>query len=283
MPVKSPSRKGRPPAPRPRQQHTLVSSPHWDQPAPPPLPAIIPAAAPRPAHVVRGAGEPELMGCIERRREAFRGTRRPLPARRASYTRLRASGRPTANGGTPIIPSLCPIQDTTQFPYRVVCLLEIHTRTGEVLQGSGWLASPNTIITAGHCVFQREYLAWASYIRVHLAVNGTGNEHYEVQQTQHINSVAEWTQQGDESYDYGRVVLPNPVDAGNMGYTALTDQQLQALLIAILGYPAEGTADHETMWGDQGFLTGISPTQIHYAAQTREGMSGGPVFYTDGD
>lgn len=282
MAARSESKQGRPPSGRPRQQHTLVSSPYCNQPAPPSLPDIIPAGIPKPAGVVRGDGEPILMTCVERRRDALKGTPR-LAARHASYTRTNAGGRPAANGSGPVIPSLVQITDTTQFPYRVVCLLEIHTAGGTVLQGSGWLVSPNTIITAGHCVFQREYNAWASYILVHLAVNGTANEFYIVQQTQDIHSVAEWTQGGDQSYDYGCIVLPTPVDAGNMGYTSLTDEQLKSLLIAILGYPAEQTPDHETMWGDQGFLTGVSPTQIYYALQTLEGMSGGPVFYTNGD
>ena len=95
---------------------------------------------------------------------------------------------------------------------------------------------------------------------------------------------SQWTNEGNQAYDYGAIILSNAIDGvGQFGFTSLSDSDLQSLLVTILGYPAENTPDHETMWGDQGFLLGVSPTQIYYGMQTVEGMSGGPVFYTVGN
>jgi len=86
------------------------------------------------------------------------------------------------------------------------------------------------------------------------------------------------------AYDVGAIILPNAFAGppGNFGCTRVpSDSELDSLLVALLGYPV-GVAP-QTMWGDQGFLIGVSPIQIYYDIETEGGMSGGPVFYTEGD
>jgi V8-like Glu-specific endopeptidase len=248
------------------------------------LPQIIPAGSPKPEGVIRGEGEPLLMGNVERRRNALKNARR-LDARLASYGP--GNDLPPCAGTadpSPIL-SLVQIPDTTDVPYRQVALLEICTVAGSTLQGTGWLASPNLVVTAGHCVYQRQFKSWARKIRVHLAVNGTGQEWYDVQESHNLQSVREWTDDGDETFDIGAIILPNAFAGppGQFGYDRIhSDAELETKVIVLLGYPSEGTADHETMWGDQGFLVAASPSQIFYDMESREGMSGCPVFYTTG-
>jgi V8-like Glu-specific endopeptidase len=262
-----------------------VQSPYANDPAPPPLPEVIPQDAPKPAGVLRGEGEKLLMGNIQRRRSLL-AQRERIDARLASYGPPDgASPCAASNGRSPIL-SLVEIPDTTQLPYYQVALLEIFPVAGQRLQGSGWLAAPNLIVTAGHCVFQRNLNSWARTIRVHLGVNGTGQELYQVKESHNLHSVSEWKDQGNQAFDIGAIILTNAFEGppGNFGYDRIpTDDELRDLLVSLLGYPSEGTPDRETMWGDQGFLTGISPTQIYYGFESRGGMSGGPVFYTVGD
>jgi V8-like Glu-specific endopeptidase len=122
------------------------------------------------------------------------------------------------------------------------------------------------------------------FIRVHLAVSGDNQEVYAVQQSHDLHSVLQWTDDGLEEYDYGAIILPEPFanPAGYFGFSERTDGDLDNLMVSILGYPTT-TPDHETMWGDQGFLVNVLPTQVFYDMETEEGMSGGPVFYTKGD
>ena len=181
---------GRTPSRRPRQKHYRVKCPQFKDANPPELPAVILAGSPKGPGVIRGDGETILAECVERRRNALLNAR-PICARVASYGTRRGPGaRPTTNGGLPLIPTLVRIPDTSVAPYLQVCLLEISAANGQTLQGSGWLASPNTVITAGHCVFQQNLNRWALSVKVHIAVNGDGNEVFDVQQSHNLRSVA---------------------------------------------------------------------------------------------
>jgi V8-like Glu-specific endopeptidase len=88
--------------------------------------------------------------------------------------------------------------------------LEIWAANGQLLQGTGWLAGSRTVFTAGHCVYQRNLASWALKIRVHLAVNGSDQELYPVQESHNLHSVEQWTNEGSEAYDYGAIILQPP-------------------------------------------------------------------------
>jgi V8-like Glu-specific endopeptidase len=215
-----------------------------------------------------------------------------LDARSASYVRHPSDGarggRRNAGdaSGASASPFLQRIPDTTQTPYRYTCFLEITPQSGPALQGTGWLAGPRTVITAGHCLFQRNLNTWASTIRVHIAMDGP-TQYYQIQDSHNLHSVAQWVSEGQEAYDYGAIILNTPVDAGSFGLHDASDGDLQSLLVSLLGYPLlladDGTtvrSDNGTMWGDQTFLSSVQPAQIFYGMQALPGMSGGPVFYT---
>ena len=57
------------------------------------------------------------------------------------------------------------ILDTDLDPWRMICNLEIVSPLGRFV-GTGWLAGPRTVITAGHCVSARMMRGNASSIRV---------------------------------------------------------------------------------------------------------------------
>lgn len=217
------------------------------------------------------------MECL-RQRESRAPSSKLLDARCASYRSV--PGTPPSNGLEAVASgqALCQIPDTTAPPYRHVCYLEITPKgaDGPRLQGSGWLAGPRTVITAGHCVFQRNLNSWASSIRVSIAFDGV-TEHYPPQDSHNLQSVEQWTQDGLEAYDYGAIILPQPVEAGYFGFRNVADADLLHLLVSLLGYPTQHNA---TMWGDQGFLLSATPTQIFYPMEAIPGMSGGPVFVT---
>jgi V8-like Glu-specific endopeptidase len=281
MARKSEPNPGNPPSVRPRKKHYRVANPHSNDPVARQLPVLLPAGAPS-GSGLRGEGEPIFAGNIERRRKAMLEAK-PLGALMASsrYRKDGGEGTKPTNGspGEDPIPSLVQIPNTIIEPYRHICLLEIWPVNGVPLQGTGWLAGPQTIITAGHCVYQQDLRSWASSIRVHIAVNGENNESYTVQESHNLRSVEQWTVDGLEAYDYGAVILPQPVDAGFFGIGQLNDADLQNLLVSLIGYPTT-TPDHETMWGDEGFVVAVQPTQIYYDFETEDGLSGGPVFYT---
>jgi len=52
------------------------------------------------------------------------------------------------------------INPTTAYPWRAVCGLKLTASDGTRWIGTGWLVSPRTIITAGHCVFMKNQGGW---------------------------------------------------------------------------------------------------------------------------
>src|SRR4051795_6651195 len=56
------------------------------------------------------------------------------------------------------------IVSTDQQPWKLICALEIDAPWGQFV-GTGWFAGPRTVITAGHCVFDKKQMGgWADKI-----------------------------------------------------------------------------------------------------------------------
>src|SRR5262245_48931349 len=65
------------------------------------------------------------------------------------------------------------ILDTELPPWRMICALEMRGASGAGAIGTGWLAGPRTIITAGHCVHSTRFFGgWAREISVSPGRNG---------------------------------------------------------------------------------------------------------------
>ena len=67
------------------------------------------------------------------------------------------------------------INPTTSYPWRAICALKITAANGTKWIGTGWLISPRTVITAGHCVYMHDEGGWAKSIEVIPARNDTTN------------------------------------------------------------------------------------------------------------
>jgi V8-like Glu-specific endopeptidase len=191
--------------------------------------------------------------------------------------------RPTAANGIST-DHLTQILDTTLQPWRFLVNLTIYMPTGEPLGGSGWLLGPRTVITAGHCVFNRGLNSWASRVEVRVARNGSV-EPYPPPLTVSgtgLQSVEGWVNDDQEVSDIGALILPQPVSAGWFGIdSSLTDAQLDSVLISVGGYPKLQSGDASTMWAESHYIAQVTEDRLYYAVATVEGMSGGPVFLTD--
>lgn len=104
------------------------------------------------------------------------------------------------------------VPDTTQPPFLWVAYLEIQAADGTSWRGTGWLASPSLVITAGHCVYLWDAAGWAAAITVTLGF-GTDNDGNEVaplgsQTSESFRSTQAWTTSQAEEWDYGAIVLP---------------------------------------------------------------------------
>src|SRR5262249_39548106 len=153
-----------------------------------------------------------------------------------------------------------PVSNTMDFPYRCICYLVITAQDGSRWVGSGWLANPRTVITAGHCVYLHGAGGWAQQIEVYPACNGSDAPYSYV--ATEFRSVTGWTDQQSPKFDYGAILLPENTEVGFFGYESRPDDQLTNWLVNVYGYPADKEAG--TLWGHYRQLKQVLPRTLVY-------------------
>jgi glutamyl endopeptidase len=167
-----------------------------------------------------------------------------------------------------------------EFPWRCICYLIITAADGSHWVGSGWLAGPRVVITAGHCVYLHGYGGWAQQVKVYPACNGQQRPFQWT--TDNLWSVKGWTERQNDECDYGAILLPEPLsNLGFFDYEALPDEDLQGILVNIFGYPTDKQPG--TLWGHSCTVREVQPRKLMYNKSCYGGQSGCPVFYKHGD
>jgi V8-like Glu-specific endopeptidase len=171
------------------------------------------------------------------------------------------------------------VADTTIFPWRTLCRLEVSTTNGRTLAGTGVIIGRRTILTAGHVVYMRDLHQWARQIRVIPGLNGDKSPFGAITATE-FHSVTGWVEDGREDCDYGVVIVPADIDnkIGYMGYAVLNANEMGNLLVNVAGYPV---LNKGTLWSARGFVIQATETEVIYHISTFAGESGAPVWYYD--
>jgi V8-like Glu-specific endopeptidase len=182
---------------------------------------------------------------------------------------------------------------TWEYPWRCVCSLLVTPADGPRMVGTGWLAGPRTVITAGHNVFLRKMGGWARRVEVFPGrdTDATPWSRFAdptpwAYASTDLHSVAAWTGPGLEELDYGAVLLPRPVPLGYFGYAAWADGELLPKEVHVYGYPADkGPPKHPrfALWGSARTLQHALPSTLVYDISTFGGQSGCPVFVREGE
>jgi glutamyl endopeptidase len=176
------------------------------------------------------------------------------------------------------------INETTSYPWRAICALKITAQDNSMWIGTGWLISPRTVITAGHCVYMHNQGGWAKSIEVIPAMNdqlrpyGSGS-------SSALRSVSGWVQNKNRDYDYGAIILPANYRPGALtgyfGFSVKNDSYLISSVFNISGYP-------EDKGGNLQWLMGLKPKSIssrviNYETDKMAGQSGAPVWIKVGE
>lgn len=168
------------------------------------------------------------------------------------------------------------VPSTDSVPWRQICCLEIESPYGRYI-GTGWLASPRTVITAGHSVFHRDRLGgFASLIHVSPGRNGAAFPFGRITATR-FETVKGWIDRQEKGCDYAAIFLPEPLSGqvGALPAVALADHELEGKEINLSGYPLECLGEQ---WRAEGGISHVAGDRLYYAADTLGGQSGAPVF-----
>ncbi len=173
------------------------------------------------------------------------------------------------------------IHETTGFPWRTICSLTITTTTGEQLSGTGFMVSPRTVITAGHCVFLPSFGGWVARVDVVPGHNGRDRPYSTVTTTE-FRSVRGWTEELSREFDYAAILLPpgqGLPELGHLGYAVYDEASLLGAYLNVAGYPID--KPEGTLWWAARASKAVRRGAIVYDLDTEAGQSGAPVWRLD--
>jgi V8-like Glu-specific endopeptidase len=171
------------------------------------------------------------------------------------------------------------VLNTNVAPWRWICQLLMKFPNGNFI-GTGWLIGPRTVMTAGHCLYDsRRGGGWAQSIEVIPGMLRGQAKPYGSQLSTDLRTIDKWVNGESEEYDYGAIILPNNQFGNTLGYfgfTNLSNEQLQDLLVNNSGYP--GDKPFGTQWYNGGRITEIKQNKLHYMLDSKGGQSGSPIW-----
>jgi glutamyl endopeptidase len=174
------------------------------------------------------------------------------------------------------------ITATASYPWRAHASLLITAADNSQWIGTGWFIGPHTLMTAGHVVFIKNSGVpgrdgWVKNIKVMPGRNGSTLPYGSVTST-FFHSVLGWTNDGDENYDYGAIIIPTNLGntVGWFGFGVYSDATLQGVTGNISGYP--GDQPDGTQWYDARKIASVNSRKVYYDIDTAGGQSGSAVY-----
>ncbi len=174
------------------------------------------------------------------------------------------------------------ITNTAVYPWRAHASLLITAADNSMWIGTGWFIGPHTLMTAGHVVFIKNSGVpgrdgWVKKIQVMPGRNG-GAMPFGSVTSSNFRSVVGWTNNGDENYDYGAIIIPTELGStvGWFGFGVYSDADLKASIANISGYPGDKPAG--TQWYDHRQVASVNSRKVFYDIDTMGGQSGSAVY-----
>ncbi|MFD1431161.1 trypsin-like serine peptidase [Lacticaseibacillus yichunensis] len=170
------------------------------------------------------------------------------------------------------------VANTTQFPYRAIAFLKVYFPKlggGMYVQGTGTLIGAETVLTAGHVLYDARYGGWAQRVEV-IPGYDRGKAPYGIARSSRLFVPAAYvTNPNDGASDYGLVKLTtqigNQTGTLTFGTGASVGQR-----VTLAGYSQD-------LKGQLGVATGPiasmwSPTLAQYQLPTSPSASGSGLF-----
>jgi glutamyl endopeptidase len=172
------------------------------------------------------------------------------------------------------------VLSTSSYPWRCVCALTIHSREGLRYQGTGWLAGPRTVVTAGHCVYMHDGGGWVSKIEVVPGAQSNDVKPFGTCIADSFKTLGGWIDGENAESDLGAILLPDDCrygeELGHLAFGEYSAQTLESSTVRITGYPSD--KPRSTLWTAASANLTVSGRLIEYEIDTSGGQSGSPVW-----
>ncbi|MDZ4754683.1 MAG: hypothetical protein SGJ11_09320 [Phycisphaerae bacterium] len=181
----------------------------------------------------------------------------------------------------------------TTFPWNTICTLRYHADFDGILGavGSGVLITPYTVLTAGHCVYNRNeghYNFSDIHIQPAAYLNGATIAYpYGTRIGDHKHTNSKFADLGFDpkgDVDYGALHIICPFDELDTFMPVRFDYSPS--LVNHSGYPVEELPDPARtfdQWFDAGDVIDVDTRQLEYDTRSTGGASGAPVWVLFGD
>jgi glutamyl endopeptidase len=186
---------------------------------------------------------------------------------------------------------LVTLPEVKGVPFKAICHLAIEYADGQTANGTGFLVSPRTVLTAGHCVYMPTTGSQAARITIVPARQGD-KAPFGWYETDQVDFSHAWRDVDpaapDPQHDFGAIFLRTDELHRRVGHTlkwaAFSDADLNAIrVVNVAGFP-----DYQ----DQAFMMEcddgpliideahpINPRILYHVLATHEGQSGGPIMH----
>ena len=167
------------------------------------------------------------------------------------------------------------VNPTTGYPDRAIVYITKDDRH----HCSGWMVSADTLVTAGHCLYNRGGKAWYTNLKFFPGANGNVRPYGFATATQLWTDV-NYTRSGDTRQDWGVVKLNRRI-GDTTGWFGLRwqAQTYNGTTATVRGYP--GDKPHGQMWTMSGKIEDSQPNKLCYSHDTFGGQSGSPIYLSN--
>ena len=173
----------------------------------------------------------------------------------------------------------------TSPPYNWICHLEIkHGDSAEPVLGSGFKINlPDmkytVVVTAGHCVYDKELGGYAHEIIVRSP--GHPEPVTVTKQYDAFFAAPKYISRQDPEYDYGFILLPGNSNEGFGWSTEVTNAELNNDSVTVCGYPKDKTSGPGSMWITKGEIIKVTDRQVCYKNRrvlAQDTSYGSPIY-----
>lgn len=176
-----------------------------------------------------------------------------------------------------------PVNYTTSFPASGNVKLFIkYPNSTSIYVGSGILLSKNIVLTAAHCIYDKDRGGWANYVKV---VPGykNGTEPFGHAYAQDVYTWKGWTEHTNLEWDMGIVFINKclGLQAGSFGYGTYNDSFFTSNNFHNYSYPSSSPYNGSTMYYRHGVFDQVSQNILYFNNLSYGGQSGSGFYYID--
>lgn len=161
----------------------------------------------------------------------------------------------------------------TRYPLSNLCLIEVvFERSGPRFRGTGWLASPNTVVTAGH-VIDPPRSRNSGRFRLKMEFPGSSSQRFTAIAAK---THPDWRGAPAELFDVGVIRLPIPLSQQSL-IQAIPNRVFDGISVTIPGFPLHHSVGRRLVTHTERVLSSNKERFFHQV-DVEDGHSGAPVI-----